>query len=158
MKLKISLFACLCLFGTSLSYAADVEIKDAWVRASVAGQQASGAFMTITSAKGATLTGISSPVATQAEVHEMKTENDVMKMRAVRRLDLPAGKAVNLNGDYHLMLMGLKKELKAGDTVPLTLQIEQAGKKNKITVNAEVRGLNSKPASEQHDDHQHHNH
>ncbi|HTJ95956.1 MAG TPA: copper chaperone PCu(A)C [Rhodocyclaceae bacterium] len=154
MKFKLALL--FSLFATTAAYAADIEVKEAWARASVAGQQASGAFMTLTSAKGATLVGISSPVASKAEIHEMSMSNDVMKMRAVPRLELPAGKAVSLSGDYHLMLMGLKKELKAGDKIPLTLLVEQAGKKEKVVLNVEVRSLsaNKEPAETEH--HHHH--
>jgi copper(I)-binding protein len=78
-----------------------------------------------------------------------------MKMRAVSKVDLPAGKAVELSGGYHIMLMGLSKELKAGDTVPLTLKVEQKGKQETVNVNAEVRALDSGKAA---GGHQHHHH
>ncbi|HWV17522.1 MAG TPA: copper chaperone PCu(A)C [Rhodocyclaceae bacterium] len=151
MKNRIALFAAACTLASLSAFAADVEVKDAWARATVPGQQASGAFMTLTSAKGAVLLGGSSPVAKSLEIHEMKHEGDVMKMRAVSRLDLPAGKAVELSGAYHVMLMGLNKELKAGDKVPLMLTIEQNGKQESVSIDAEVRALASgKPASAHH--------
>lgn len=151
MKNRIALFAVSCLLASSVVFAADIEVKDAWVRATVPGQQASGAFMTLTSAKGAVLVGGSSPVAKSLEIHEMKHEGDVMKMRAVPKLDLPAGKSVELSGAYHVMLMGLNKELKAGEKVPLTLMIEQQGKQESVSVDAEIRALTSgKPASGHH--------
>jgi len=77
------------------------------------------------------------------EIHEMSMEGSVMKMRAVPGLDLPAGKTVELKpGGYHVMLMDLKKELKAGDTVPLTLVVEGADKKREIIeVKAPVKAL-----------------
>lgn len=155
MKNRIALVAASCALFSLSVFAADVEVKDAWVRATVAGQKASGAFMTLSSAKGATLIGGSSYVAKSVEIHEMKHEGDVMKMRAVSKVELPAGKAVALTGDYHIMLMGLNKELKAGDTVPLTLTVEQKGKQEAVNVNATVRALDSgKPAG----GHQHHHH
>jgi copper(I)-binding protein len=118
-------------------------VKDAWVRGTVAQQQASGAFMQITSAKGGKLVSVSSPVAGVSEVHEMAMEGTTMRMRAVPALELPAGQAVDLKpGGYHLMLMDLKRELKAGDTVPLTLVIEgKDGKRETVEVKAPVRAL-----------------
>lgn len=151
MKNRIAQFAAACLLLSSSAFAADIEVKDAWARATVPGQHASGAFMTLTSAKGAVLVGGSSPVAKSLEIHEMKHEGDVMKMRAIPKLELPAGKAVELTGAHHVMLMGLNKELKAGDKVPLTLTIEQQGKQESVSINAEVRALASgKPASGHH--------
>jgi len=118
-------------------------VKDAWVRGTVAQQQASGAFMQITSAQGGKLVSASSPVAGVSEVHEMAMEGTTMRMRPVPALELSAGRAVELKpGGYHLMLMDLKRELKAGDTVPLTLVIEgKDGKRETLEVKAPVRAL-----------------
>jgi copper(I)-binding protein len=123
---------------------AQTTVKDAWVRGTVPQQQGSGAFMQITSAKGGQLVGVSTPVASTAEVHEMKMgEAGVMKMAAVPSLELPAGKTIELApGGYHVMLMGLKRQLKAGDSVPLTLTIEgKDGKKETLQVTAAVKPL-----------------
>ncbi len=132
--------------------AADVDIKDPWVRGTVSGQQATGAFMTITSKSGAVLVGAASPAAGNTEIHEMKMDGGVMKMRAIPRLELPAGKPVQLGpGGYHVMLINLKQPLKKGDTVPLTLQVESRDKKvEAVEVKAEVRDLTAStpPASE----------
>ena len=99
-----------------------VQVKDAWVRATVAGQQGTGAFMTVTAKAATRLVAVTTPVAGVAEVHEMKMEGDIMKMRAVPVLDLPAGQTVQLKpGGYHVMLMDLKQPLAYGSTVPLTL-------------------------------------
>ncbi len=104
-----------------------VQVTDAWVRATVPGQKGTGAFMKITAKEGTRLVGISSPVAGIAEVHEMKLEGDVMKMRAVPALDLPAGKTVEFkSGGYHVMLMDLKRPLAKDSTVPLTLVFKNA--------------------------------
>ncbi len=105
-----------------------VEIKDAWARATVQGQKATGAFMKITSKDGATLVGASSPVAGVAEVHEMKMDGGVMRMRAVQGgLELPAGKVVGLKpGGYHVMLMDLKLPLQKDTTIALTLVFKDA--------------------------------
>lgn len=122
---------------------AQVSIKDPWVRATVSQQKATGAFMQITSTQDARLVEARSPVAGVVEVHEMTMEKDVMKMRAVPALDLPAGKAVELKpGGYHVMLMDLKQQMKAGDTVPLTLVVEGKDKKrSSVEVKATVKPL-----------------
>ncbi len=120
MKVK-ALIAILALTGATL-HAQTVEVKDAWIRATVQGQKATGAFMKLTAKDGAKLVGVASPVAGVVEVHEMKMEGDVMKMRAMTALDLPAGKTVELkSGGYHVMLLDLKTALKKDSTVPLTL-------------------------------------
>jgi len=125
MKLK-AIIATLAIASSTL-YAQTVEVKDAWVRTSVPGQKATGAFMKLTSKEGAKLVGAASPVAGVVEVHEMKMEGDVMKMRAVPALDLPAGKTVELKpGGYHVMLLDLKTALKKDSTVPLTLVFKDA--------------------------------
>jgi periplasmic copper chaperone A len=100
-----------------------VDVQGAWTRATVQGQKATGAFMKLTAKEGAKLVSASSPVAGVVEIHEMKMEGDVMKMRAIPGgLDLPAGKAVELKpGGYHVMLMDLKTSLVKDTTVPLTL-------------------------------------
>lgn len=110
---------------TSLAAQAQVQVDDPWVRATVAPQKATGAFMQLTSAKPVRVVAASSPVAAVVEIHEMKMDGGVMKMRAVDALPLPAGQAVALApGGYHVMLMGLKRPIKAGEAVPLTLTVE----------------------------------
>lgn len=124
---------------------AQVTVKDPWVRATVSAQKATGAFMQITSAQDARLVEAKSPVAGVVEVHEMVMEKDVMKMRAVKGLDLPAGKTVELKpGGYHVMLMDLKEQMKEGATVPVTLVIEGKDKKRStVEVKAAVKPLTS---------------
>jgi len=131
------------LLALAASAQAQTTIKDAWVRGTVAQQKASGAFMHITSAQGGKLLSVSSPVAGVAEIHEMAMQGDTMRMRAVPALELPAGKAVELKpGGYHLMLMDLKQQLKAGDSVPLTLVVEgKDGKRETVAVQATVKAL-----------------
>lgn len=122
---------------------AQVTVKDPWVRATVPAQKATGAFMQITSAQDARLVEVSSTVAGVVEVHEMVMEKDIMKMRGVASLDLPAGKSVELKpGGYHIMLMDLKQQMKEGATVPMTLVIEGKDKKRStIEVKAPVKPL-----------------
>ena len=125
----------------SLSASAQVTVKDAWVRATVAQQKATGAFMQLQSAQDAKLISAQSPVAGLVEVHEMSMDGGVMKMRAVPNLALPAGKAVELKpGGYHVMLMDLKGQVKEGDTVPVTLVVEgQDGKRQSLKLDVPVR-------------------
>lgn len=106
---------------------APVVVEGAWARASVQGQKATGAFMRLTAKDGARLVRAESPAAGVTEVHEMKMEGDIMKMRAVPALDLPAGKTVELKpGGYHVMLLDLKAPLAKGSTVPVTLVFQDA--------------------------------
>ena len=146
------------LLLVAFSVMAQVTVKDPWVRATVSQQKATGAFMQITSAQDARLVEASSPVAGVVEVHEMTMEKDVMKMRAMKGLDLPAGKSVELKpGGYHVMLMDLKQQMKEGDTVPLTLVVEGKDKKrSSVEVKATVKALATatKPADE-HSAHKH---
>jgi copper(I)-binding protein len=136
---------------------AQVTVKDPWVRATVPAQKATGAFMQITSAQDARLVEAKSPVAGVVEVHEMVMEKDVMKMRAIKGLDLPAGKAVELKpGGYHVMLMDLKEQMKEGATVPVTLVIEGKDKKRStVELKAPVKPLTSsgKPEAMDHSKH-----
>lgn len=127
---------------TSVVAHAQVKVDDPWVRATVAPQKATGAFMQLTSPKAAKVVAASSPVAEMVEIHEMKMDNGVMKMRAVEALALPAGQTVALKpGSYHVMLMGLKAPIKAGETVPLTLTLEGEDKqRTTVEVKAEARG------------------
>ncbi|HET9205617.1 MAG TPA: copper chaperone PCu(A)C [Burkholderiaceae bacterium] len=135
--------AAAALLAIAAGAQAQTTIKEAWVRGTVAQQKASGAFMQITSAQGGKLLSVTSPVAGVAEIHEMAMQGDTMRMRAVPALELPAGKAVELKpGGYHLMLMDLKQQLKAGATVPLTLVVEgKDGKRETVAVQAVVKAL-----------------
>lgn len=139
---------------------AQVTVADPWVRATVPQQKATGLFVKITAEQGGRLVGASSPVAGVVEVHEMAMDNNVMKMRAVPALDLPAGKAVELKpGGYHIMLMGLKQQVKDGDTVPLTLVVEgKDGKRENVEVKAAARAPGTAPSGSQggHTGHNHH--
>ncbi len=104
-----------------------VKVEEPWARATVTGQKSSGAFMKLTAAQATQLVGVSSPVAGVAEVHEMKMENNVMKMSALPAIDLPAGKTVALQpGGYHVMLMDLKGPLAKDSIVSLTLQFKDS--------------------------------
>jgi hypothetical protein len=145
MTLTLIRVAAVCgtLVFAGAALAQGVEVKDVWVRGTVQGQKATGVFMQLKSTDSAALVAAQSPVAGVVEIHEMKMENNVMKMRAIPKLDLPAGQAVDLKpGGYHVMLMDLKQPLKKGDTVPITLKFQgKDGKPQEVEVKAEVRDL-----------------
>ncbi len=133
----------------STSAFAQVTVKDPWVRATVPQQKATGAFMQLSAPAESRLVEARSSVAGVVELHEMVMEGDVMKMRAVSGIDLPAGKAVDLKpGGYHVMLMDLKHQIKDGETVPITLIVEGKDKKRQtVEVKAPVRQLSAAAGS-----------
>ena len=122
---------------------AQVSVSDAWVRATVPQQQATAAFMQIKAPQAMRLVGVQAEVAQTAEIHTMERHGDVMHMKAVPGVDLPAGQTVSLTpGGQHLMLMGLKGQQQAGQTVNLVLKLQTAdGKTLQQTVPATVRAL-----------------
>ncbi len=122
---------------------AQVTVTEAWVRGTVPKQTATGAFMKIRSDKDLSLVNAASPAANIVEVHKMLMHDNVMVMRAIDELPLPAGKTVELKpGGYHVMLIELVKPLEAGQKVPITLTLsDKDGKKTKVEVTAEVRAM-----------------
>lgn len=155
MNIRINLIAA-ALLAAAAGVQAQTTVAEPWVRSTVAGQKATGAYLQITSATGGTLVSAASPVAGVVEIHEMTMDGNVMKMRALPKgLTLPAGQAVALKpGGLHVMLMDLKQPLKAGDSVPLTLVVESAGNKREtLQIKATVRGAQAAPAAAH--DHKH---
>ncbi len=146
--------AALALAGSAV---AQVSVSAPWARATVPVQKTSGAFMVLQSAQDARLIGVSSPVAAAVEIHLSQMDGNMMKMEQVDEIKLPAGKPVNLaTGGYHLMLVGLKQQLKEGSTVPLTLVVQsdkaaaKAGAKpapQRLTIQVPVKALTYAPAA-----------
>ena len=104
-----------------------VKVERAWARSTVQGQDSSGAYMTLTAAEPLTLLGAATPAAGIVEIHQMKMEGDVMKMRAVDKLAMKPGVPLQFapNG-YHFMLMDLKAPFQAGSTIRMTLRLRDA--------------------------------
>jgi periplasmic copper chaperone A len=127
-----------------------VDVTDSWARSTVIFQRSSGAFMKLTANEDAKLISAKTPIAGVVEIHEMKTENGVMRMNAVLALELPKGKAVELKpGGYHIMLMDLKSGLSVGEIIDVTLTIEDSQKKqSEIMVKVPVQSLTSRKAAE----------
>ena len=157
MKLAIRSLVAAAALITAAAAQAQVTVKDAWVRATVPQQKATGAFMQLQSTKDTKLVSASSPLTPNVEVHEMAMQDNVMKMRQVPAIELPAGKVVELKpGSYHVMLMNLQKPVSVGDTVSLTLSFEgKDGKRETVEVQAPVRPLNSNAAPASHGGHTH---
>ena len=131
------------LIAFVLPVCAQITVTGAWVRGTVAGQKTTGAFMQLSSPVDTALVGVATPAAKIAEVHQMKMEGGVMKMGAVDKVAVPAGKPVELKpGGYHVMLVDLVAPLKDGDTVPLKLTFQdKAGAKQTVDVKAVVKPL-----------------
>jgi copper(I)-binding protein len=160
-QMKHLIAAALTTLCAISAYAQNVTVTDAWARATVQGQKATGAFMKITAKDNAKLVGASSPVAGVVEVHEMKMDKDIMKMVALPNgLDLPAGKAVELKpGGYHVMLMDLKAPLAKDTTIPLTLTVQDAkGVKSTVELNLLVGMQAPGMPSHDHSKHKHTEH
>ena len=146
--LKTLLATALAVLSFSATAQSGVQITDPWVRATVPQQKATGAFMQITAPKAMRLLAVRSSVAGVAEIHEMSMADNMMRMRQVKEIALPAGKAVELKpGGYHVMLLDLKGQVKAGDKIPLTLVLEGEDKhRETIEVNAVGRPLGATSA------------
>lgn len=130
-------------FASCAAFGQEIAVGDPWVRATVAGQQATGMFVALTAREDAALVAAASPVAGVVEIHEMVMQDNVMRMRAVPKVPLPAGRKVELRpGGLHVMLMGLRQALKPGDTVPVRLTVEgRDGRRSTVEVAAPVRPL-----------------
>jgi copper(I)-binding protein len=143
MMMKKTIFTVLMSMSFAHAALAQVSVKDAWIRATVPAAKATGAFMQLQSARDARLIEVRSSAAGIAEIHEMSMTGQMMKMHAIDGLDLPAGKPVDLaSGGYHLMLQDLKRQLKDGDKVPLTLVVQYKDKKTEtIAIEVPVKPL-----------------
>lgn len=127
--------------ATAFAQAGAIKVEKPYARATAPGAAVGGGYATIVNGGTSAdrLVGASSPAAARMEVHEMKMEGSVMKMREVKGIDLPAGGKVELKpGGYHLMFMELKQPLKEGSKVPVTLKFEKAGE---VKVELDVQGL-----------------
>ena len=150
MKFK-SLMTAVALAATTfgaLAAEAAVDVQNAWARATVKGQMATGAFMTLTAKESTKLVGAITSVAGVVQVHEMKMDGGIMKMAEVKGgLELPAGKAVELKpGGFHVMLMDLATPLAKDTSLPLTLVFKDAkGVESRLELKVPVKA--AAPAS-----------
>ena len=140
----------LAAFASTPAFAQSaLQVQEPWVRATVPGQKATGAFMTLTAPADWRLVGVQTPLAGVAQVHEMSMKEGVMRMAEVPGgLALPKGQAVQLKpGGFHLMLMDLKAAAAVGQVVPLKLTFKaENGRTEIVEVQAPVRPLGGKAA------------
>jgi periplasmic copper chaperone A len=136
-------FAAIIMLVLSGGACAGVSVSNPWVRGVVAGQTVTGAFMTLKSSEDVRLVEAASPVAGKVEIHKMAMENDLMTMRPISALEVPANTVVELRpGGYHVMLIDLKKPLVTGERIPLKLTFEgKNGARNTVDIRAEVHKL-----------------
>lgn len=143
------------LASLALAQAGSVTVEKAFARATAPGAAVGGGYATIrnTGAAADRLVSASSPVSARVELHEMSMTDNVMRMREVKGIDVPANGTVELKpGGYHLMLLELKRPLKQGEKVPLTLKFEKAGEvKVELAIEAMAAG-----AGKGHTDMKHH--
>jgi copper(I)-binding protein len=112
----------------SVAQSAQVQVTEAWARATPGKSTIGTAYATVTAREDDRLLGAESPVAGTVQIHQHTMEGGVMKMRQVDAVPLPAGQPVKLSpGGYHIMLIDLKAPLVAGQSFPLTLKFEKAG-------------------------------
>jgi copper(I)-binding protein len=136
-----------------------VTVENAWVRPMVKGQSATGGFMVLTASQDLTLVGFATAAAGTSELHEMAMDGQVMRMRAIDALKLPAGQAVTLRpGAHHLMLMDVKQPLKAGEELILTLKLKAAdGKALTQDIKVPVKAAQmQQPMNQEMHQHMHH--
>ena len=127
--------------ATAFAQAGAIKVEKPYARATAPGAAVGGGYATITNGGSAAdrLVAASSPVSARMELHEMAMENNVMKMREVKGMDVPAGGKLELKpGGYHLMFMELNQPLKEGSKVPVTLKFEKAGE---VKVELDVQGM-----------------
>lgn len=126
-----------------LGAAAEVRVEDARVRPTAPGQRVAGAFMKLTADADMVLVKGASPMAKRVELHFMRMDGGMMEMREMKKIDLPRDTTVSLEpGGIHVMLIGLKARIQAGDRVPLTLVARDAkGVRKPLTVTLEARAF-----------------
>lgn len=148
MLKTLAFAASLLLAGAAaMAQTGSIEVKNAWARATPAKAVDGAAYLTIESATGDRLTGASTPVARKTELHEMVMQGNIMKMRPIAGIDLPAGTPVTLKpGALHVMLLGLKKPLHKGDKFRLTLDFAKAGRREVVVT---VEGVGAMGPSSQ---------
>lgn len=152
-----TLLAALVLAALGAPAFASVNIKDPWVRATASYQKSSVVFMQLTSSNDARLVKADSPLARKVEIHQMVKKNAMMKMQTVPSIALPAGKTVELKPDgYMVMLMGLKQQIKEGDSIPVSIVIEGKNKKREtVRLNATAMTMDSRASAQPDHEHMH---
>jgi periplasmic copper chaperone A len=134
LRLVVIFTALAATITAAVAQTGQIEVTNAWARATPGGSIPGAAYLTIVSPVADRLIGVSSPIAKSAQLHTMTMRGGVMRMRQIAGIDLPAGKPVTLKpGSVHIMLVGLTGPLKEGQSFPLTLSF-RSGATKEITV------------------------
>lgn len=145
------------LFAQAHSFTlGELHIGHPYARATAPGQPSGGGYLSVHNGGKVAdrLIGVKADISAAAELHEMKMDGNVMRMRELSAIELPVGEKVELKpGGLHIMFTGLKAPLKAGDKFPVTLQFEKAGE---VTVTVNVEAMSTKPAATSHESHDKH--
>ena len=162
IKPLFALVTLLCVTLTATAHGfnvGDLEIAHPYAIATVQGQSVGGVYFKHIANKGDKAdrlisTAVASTVADKTELHTMNTENDVMRMREVTAIELPAKTTIPMTrglkkDGYHIMLMGLKAPLKVGDKLAVKLKFERAGEVG-VVVNVEPPKVNVSSVTHQH--------
>ena len=141
-SLLIATFLLSC--SSNMAIAAEdstINVHQAWARTTAPGQDVGAVYLMIVSKKDTSLVSINTDIAEHAQIHSMSMDNGIMKMRELESLPIPAGKMVSLSpGGIHLMLVGLKKPLKAGEKIALTLEFKDVtGKLSSVNITAPIQ-------------------
>ena len=129
--------------SAALAQTNQLEVSNAWARATPGKAEIGGVYLSLQSPVADRLTGLSTPVASTAQLHTGTMEGGIMKMRPLPELDLPAGQPVALKpGGEHIMLIGLQQPLREGQSFTLTLNFEKAGARS-VSVAVEKAGAMS---------------
>lgn len=146
-------FALSVVFGTfvGLAFAGDLNVSNAWMRATAPGQKVAGVYFDIESKRNAKLVGVQTSLTDNAEVHQMSMDGDVMRMRPVDSVELPAGETVKFKpGGYHVMLFDLQRPLEPGGQIALALLVEDENEEvTRLLVTVEVRNLDGSKVDHQ---------
>ncbi len=159
MKIKQTLSTLILLLSgvSSLSYASEIQIEDAYVNAPPPISNVAAGFFIVSnhSTQSVDITHISSPVAGKVEIHSTSHEHGQMKMRKVDKLSIPSHESVTLSpGNMHLMFMQLKHVLNPGEHTEITVEFSNG---DTVTVDAEIRDMREQTQDHsQHHDHSHH--
>jgi copper(I)-binding protein len=124
------LLIALAIPGAAAAQTGQIEVKDAWARATPGKAENGAAYLTIETPMPDKIVAVSSPAAKKTSLHTMTMDGGVMKMRPLDGLEVPANQPVTLKpGSVHIMLQGLNEPLQVGKSFPLTLTFEKAGQR-----------------------------
>ena len=156
MKSKLILSAAALALASAVAHAhsfklGDIDIGHPYARVTAPGQPTGGGYLKLDNkGRDDKLLSARAAVSASVELHSMSMDGDVMRMRQVDAIALPAGKTVELKpGGLHIMFVGLKSPLKAGDRFPMTLKFAKAGEVD-VVVNVEAKPAGNAPVEHKH--------